>query len=95
MKLYRQQKLLEKLLKFRFKKHGFDHIEVQLYDRFDGDTFKCRLEIFKGGREIKHRIFKYENQLTQSFVVEVEKRLPLQFAEGYDNEHNECHKPES
>jgi hypothetical protein len=36
-----QQKLLEKLLKFRFKKHGPDLIKVEVYDQFDGDTYNA------------------------------------------------------
>ncbi len=81
MNLYRQQKLLEKLLKFRFKKHGFDLIKVEVYDRFDGDTYKCRLEIFRGGKEIENRILKYEGKLTESFVIKVENRLSILLAE--------------
>lgn len=81
MNLYRQQKLLEKLLKFRFKKHGFDLIKVEVYDRFDGDTYKCRLEIFKGGKGIQHRILKHEGKLTESFVMEAENRLSILLAE--------------
>ncbi len=75
MKMYRQEKLLEKLLKFRFKKHGFDLIKVECYDRFDGDKFMCRLEVFKGGSEVEHRVMKHEGQLTESFVIDAEKRL--------------------
>jgi hypothetical protein len=81
MNLYRQQKLLEKLLKFRFKKHGFDLIKVEVYDRFDGDTYKCRLEIFKDGKTIQHRILKHEGKLTESFVMEAENRLSILLAE--------------
>lgn len=81
MSLYRQQKLLEKLLKFRFKKHGFDLIKVEVYDRFDGDTYKCRLEIFKGGKAIQHRIMKYEGKLDEHFVIQVENRVSVLMAE--------------
>jgi hypothetical protein len=58
---------LEKILKFRFKKHGFDLIKVEVYDRFDGDTYKCRLEIFRGGKGIENRVMKYEGRLMVSF----------------------------
>ncbi len=75
MKMYRQEKLLDKLLKFRFKKHGFDLIKVECYDRFDGDKFMCRLEVFKGGKGIERRIMKHEGQLTESFVTDAEERL--------------------
>ncbi len=75
MKMYRQQKLLEKLLKFRFKKHGFSQIKVEVYDRFDGDSYKCRLEIFKGGKQIENRILKHEGVLDGNFVIEVEYKL--------------------
>jgi len=75
MKMFRQEKLLEKLLKFRFKKHGFDLIKVECYDRFDGDELMCRLEIFKGEMTIKHRIMKHEGFLTTSFVTDAEERL--------------------
>ena len=81
MSLYRQQKLLEKLLKFRFKKHGFDLIKVEVYDRFDGDTYKCRLEIFQGGKEINNRVLKYEGNLDEKFVLEAETRLSTLLAE--------------
>ncbi|MGJ8735025.1 hypothetical protein [Zobellia laminariae] len=75
MKMYRQEKLLDKLLKFRFKKHGFDLIKVECYDRFDGDNFMCRLEVFKGGTSIEHRVMKHEGQLTESFVTDAEEKL--------------------
>jgi len=75
MSMYRQEKLLDKLLKFRFKKHGFDLIKVECYDRFDGDTFMCRLEVFKGGKEIEHRVLKHEVELTEYFVIDAEEKL--------------------
>lgn len=75
MNLYRQEKLIEKLLKFRWKKHNFDLIKVECYDRYEGDTYNCRVEVFKGGRSIKHRLMKHEASLDEKFVVEVEKRL--------------------
>lgn len=73
--MYRQEKLLEKLLKFRFKKHGFDFIKVECYDRFDGDKFMCRLEVYKGGKDVKYRIMKHEGELTESFVTDAEESL--------------------
>ena len=75
MSMYRQEKLLDKLLKFRFKKHGFDLIKVECYDRFEGDTFMCRLEVFKGGKEIEHRVLKHEGELTEYFVIDAEEKL--------------------
>lgn len=73
--LYRQEKLIERLLKFRWKKHGFDLINVEVYDRYDGDKFMCRVECFKDGRGIKSRVMKHEAPLDEKFVIEVESRL--------------------
>lgn len=73
--MYRQEKLVEKLLKFRFRKHGFSQIKVEVYDRFDGDKYMCRLEVFKGGNGIRHRVMKHEGELTESFVREADERL--------------------
>ena len=75
MSMYRQEKLIEKLVKFRFRKYNFSRIKVEVYDRFDGDTFMCRLEVFKGGKSIKHRVMKHEGKLTASFVVNAENKL--------------------
>ena len=75
MNLYRQEKLIEKLLKFRLKKYGFDLIKVECYDRYDGDTFMCRVEVFEGSIGVKQRIMKHEAQLDEKFVVEAENRL--------------------
>lgn len=35
----------------------------------------CRLEVFKGGTSIEHRVMKYEGQLTESFVTDAEEKL--------------------
>ena len=75
MKMYRQEKLIEKLLKFRLKKHGFDLIKVECYDRFDGDSYMCRVEVFKGGKDINHRVMKYESKLNEKFVIDAENKL--------------------
>ncbi|QLG46034.1 hypothetical protein [Costertonia aggregata] len=75
MNLYRQEKLVEKLLKFRLKKYGFDHIKVECYDRFDGDSYMCRVECFKGGSSIENRVMKLESELTETFVTEAENRV--------------------
>tara|TARA_R110002051_G_scaffold185303_3_gene254782 strand:- start:20724 stop:21029 length:306 start_codon:yes stop_codon:yes gene_type:complete len=75
MKLYRQQKLIEKLIKFRWKRYAFDQIKVEVYDRFDGDEFMCRLEVFQGGRKIENRIIKHEATLDKKFVLEAENKL--------------------
>lgn len=73
--MYRQEKLIEKLVKFRFKKYKYELIKIEVYDRFDGDNLVCRLEVFKGGRDIKHRILKFERQLTETFVMDAENQL--------------------
>jgi hypothetical protein len=52
-----------------------DLIKVEVYDRFDGDTYKCRLEIFKGGKGIEDSVMKYEGSLNEQFVLEAERRL--------------------
>ncbi len=75
MNLYRQEKLIEKLLKFRWRRYGFDLIKIECYDRFDGDKFMCRLEVFKGGKSIKHRLMKHEAPLDKSFVKTAENKL--------------------
>ncbi len=75
MKLHRQEKLVEKLLKYRLRKFDFDQIKVECYDRFDGDNYMCRVEIFKGGLGIKHRVMKYEAYLEDGFIKNVENRL--------------------
>ena len=75
MKLYREQILIETLLKFRLKRYSFSQIKVECYNRFEGDTTKCRLEVFKGGKGIKYRIMEHEAELTDSFVLNVEERL--------------------
>lgn len=75
MSLYRQEKFVEKLLKFRWKRFGFDLIRIECYDRFDGDKLMCRLEVFKGGKGIKHRLMKYEAHLDNSFVKTAENKL--------------------
>ena len=75
MKMYRQEKLIKTLLDYRLKKHGFSQIKVEVYDRFDGDSYKCRLEFFKGGTGIKNRIMKYEGVLDEKFVLNAEERL--------------------
>lgn len=75
MKMYRQEILLFKLLRFRWKKYSFDHIKVECYDRFDGDNYMCRVEVFRGGKGIRDRIFKHEAQLTDDFVIDLENQL--------------------
>ncbi len=75
MKMYRQQKIIEALLKFRLKKFNFDLIKIEVYDRFDGDSYMCRVEVFKGGQGIANRVLKHEEYLTDGFVFELEERL--------------------
>ena len=72
---YRQEKLSEKLLKFRLKKYSFDLIKVECYDRFDGDKYMCRVECFRGGTGIRQRVMKHEAPLDEKFVLEAEIRL--------------------
>jgi len=75
MKLHRQEKLVEKLLKYRLRKFDIDQIKVECYDRYDGDNYMCRVEIFKGGHGIEHRLMKYEAYLADGFIKNVENRL--------------------
>lgn len=75
MSLYRQEKLIEKLLKFRLKRYDFDLIKVECYDRYDGDKYMCRVEVFKGGTGIENRLMKHEAKLDKSFVADAENRL--------------------
>ncbi len=72
MNLYRQEKLVEKLLKFRLKKQGFSRVKV---DRFNGDDTMCRVEVFQGGKSIKHRVMKYEAYLDEAYIVDLETCL--------------------
>ena len=81
MNLYRQEILMERLLKFRLREYRFSLIKVECYDRFDGDTFMCRVEVFKDGEYIENRIIKYESELNGTFVVDFENRLELYFAQ--------------
>ena len=75
MKMYRQQKIIEALLKFRLRKFNFDHIKIEVYDRFDGDHYMCRVEVFKGGKGIVNRVLKHEECLTDKFVFKLENKL--------------------
>ncbi len=71
MKLYRQEKLIDKLLKFRWKKHNFNRIKVECYNRFEGDNFMCRVEIYRGDK----RLMKHEAELNENFVLDAENKL--------------------
>ena len=73
--LYRQERLIEKLLKFRWKRHGFTLIKVECYDTFNDDAYMCRVECFRGGTEVKNRVMKHEALLDKSFVIEAENKL--------------------
>ncbi len=75
LNLYRQEKMLEKLLKFRLRDHGFCWVKVECYNRFDGDRTMCRVEVFRGGKEIRHRLMKYEAFLGRSFVRDFEAHM--------------------
>ena len=82
MKMYRQQKIIETLLKFRLRDYKFDLIKVEVYNRFDGDTYKCRVELYKGGKGISQRVLKHEGHLTDTFVFNVEKKLSIVFKQN-------------
>tara|TARA_R110000744_G_scaffold311116_3_gene418714 strand:+ start:8555 stop:8785 length:231 start_codon:yes stop_codon:yes gene_type:complete len=71
MKMYREQILVETLIKYRFRKYGFQKIKVECYNRYDGDSSKCRVEVFKGGK----RLVKHEGELNKDFVLLAEERL--------------------
>ena len=43
--------------------------------RFDGDAFMCRVELFKGGKGIAHRVVKHEAPLEDDFVAQLERKL--------------------
>lgn len=73
--LYRQERLIEKLLKFRWRGLGFWHIDVECYDRFEGDSVKCRVEVLAKVDNQTKRIMKHEAQLTQSFIRDCENKL--------------------
>ncbi len=75
MTLYRQQKIMEALLRYRLRQYAFDGIQIEVYDRFDGDRFLCRVELFRGGSEIKHRVLKHEGPLGDDFVAQLELKL--------------------
>ncbi|TMM57159.1 hypothetical protein FEE95_11750 [Maribacter algarum] len=77
MNLIRQEILLKKLLQYRFRKYGLGLIKVEAYDTFEDKKYMCRVEVFKGGTEIQHRIMKYESFLDDSFAQRMEKKLSL------------------
>ena len=79
MKLYREQILVETLIKYRFRKYGLQKIKVECYNRYDGDSTKCRVEVFKGGK----RVMKHEAELTDKFILDAERKL-----EGVDKVEN-------
>ena len=61
MNLIRQEILLKKLLQYRFRKYELALIKVEAYDTFENEKYMCRVEVFKGGTEIQHRIMKFES----------------------------------
>ena len=75
MTLYRQQKIIEALLRYRLRQHAFDRIQIEVYDRFDGDRFICRVELFRGGSDMRHRVLKHEAPLGVDFVAQLERKL--------------------
>ena len=75
MTLYRQQKIMEALLRYRLRQYAFDRIQIEVYDRFDGDRFICRVELFKGGNDMRHRVLKHEAPLGDDFVAQLELKL--------------------
>lgn len=75
MNLIRQEILLKKLLRYRFRKYGLSLIKVEAYDTFEAEKYMCRIEVFKGGTEIHHRIMKYESFLDDTFAQRTEAEL--------------------
>ncbi|WP_149304921.1 hypothetical protein [Pareuzebyella sediminis] len=75
LSLYRQENMVEKLLKFRLRDYKFSSVKVECYNRFDGDATMCRVEVFRGGKGIKNRVMKYEARLDEFLVSEVERQL--------------------
>ena len=71
MKMYREQILVETLIKYRFRKFGFQKIKVECYHRYDGDFTNCRVEVFNGGKQI----MKHEAKLNDKFVIDAELKL--------------------
>ncbi len=60
---------------FRLQRYDFDYIMVEVYDTFKGGKYMCRLELFKGGRQIQNRIMKFESHLDETFVKRAENKL--------------------
>ncbi len=81
MNLIRQEILLKKLLQYRFRKYGLRLIKVEAYDTFEDDKYMCRVEVFKNGIEIQHRILKYENFLDDTFAQRTEAELAALFVD--------------
>ncbi|SFR65187.1 hypothetical protein [Maribacter stanieri] len=71
MKMYREQILVETLIKYRFRKYGFQKIKVECFNQYNGDSTKCRVEVFKDGK----RLMKHEAELNEKFVIDAENRL--------------------
>lgn len=81
MNLIRQEILLKKLLQYRFRKYDLALIKVEAYDTFEDDKYMCRVEVFKNGIEIQHRIMKYENFLDDTFAQLIEVELAKLFVD--------------
>lgn len=79
MNLIRQEILIKKLLQYRFRKYGLKLIKVEAYDTFEDDKYMCRVEVFKNGIEIQHRIMKYESLLDDTFAQRTEAKLSKLF----------------
>ena len=82
-KLYRQEKLVEKLVKYRLRKYDFKMIKVEAYDTFESDKYMCRVECFQNDIGIKGRVLKYESELNPTYV----QRLENIVREKYDLNH--------
>ncbi len=75
MNFIRQEILLLKLLQYRFRKYELTLIKVEAYDTFQCNKYMCRVEIFKGGTNIAHRILKHEDFLDSDFAKNVAHEL--------------------
>ncbi len=80
MNLNRQELLLKKLLQYRFRNYNLSLVKVEVYDTFEGDQYMCRVEIFKGGIEITHRILKHEDYLNATFAKNITQKLVHQLS---------------
>ena len=81
MNLIRHEILIKKLLQYRFRKYDLRLIKVEAYDTFEDDKYMCRVEVFKNGIEIQHRIMKYESFIDATFAQRTEAELSKLFVD--------------